>query len=84
MTRARDTEAERLLDENERAQDALLDLKNTISRMIGEGTLPNGGETLQWVRGIDLELERERSERRALLNLRASTDGAARTEGETL
>lgn len=61
---------ERLPERNERTQDALLELKNTISRMIGEGKLPNDGETLQWVRGIDAELERESADRRTLLTRR--------------
>ena len=47
------TEVERLLFKNERMQDALLDLKDTMSRMIGEGRLPNDDEVHQWFEGID-------------------------------
>lgn len=61
------TEVERLLFKNERMQDALLDLKDTISRMIGEGRLPNDDETRQWLEGIDSKLENESADRDVLL-----------------
>lgn len=57
------TELDLLLEKNERMQYALLDLKDTISRMIGEGRLPNDGETRQWLEGIDSRLEREHADR---------------------
>lgn len=61
------TELDLLLEKNERMQDALLDLKNTISRMIGEGRLPNDDETRQWLEGIDSKLEHEAADREVLL-----------------
>lgn len=61
------TELDLLLEKNERMQDALLDLKDTISRMIGEGRLPNDDETRQWLEGIDSKLENERADRDVLL-----------------
>lgn len=61
------TELDLLLEKNERMQDALLDLKDTISRMIGEGRLPNDDETRQWLEGIDSKLENESADRDVLL-----------------
>lgn len=48
-------------------QDALLDLKDTMSRMIGEGRLPNDDEVHQWFEGIDRKLEHEAADREVLL-----------------
>lgn len=61
------TELDLLLEKNERMQYALLDLKDTISRMIGEGRLPNDSETRQWLEGIDSRLEHEYADRDVLL-----------------
>lgn len=61
------TELDLLLEKNERMQDALLDLKDTISRMIGEDRLPNDDETRQWLEGIDSKLENESADRDVLL-----------------
>lgn len=61
------TELDRLLEKNERMQDALLDLKETIIRMIFKGRLPNDDETRQWLEGIDSKLENERADRDVLL-----------------
>lgn len=61
------TELDRLLEKNERMQTALLDLKDTISRMIGEGRLPNDDETRQWIEGIDSKLKHESADREVLL-----------------
>lgn len=61
------TELDLLLEKNERMQDALLDLKDTMSRMIGEGRLPNDDEVHQWFEGIDRKLEHEAADREVLL-----------------
>ena len=61
------TEVERLLFKNERMQDALLSLKDTMSRMIGEGRQPNDDEEHQWIEGIDRKLEHEAADREVLL-----------------
>lgn len=61
------TEIEQLLDKNERMQDALLDLKDTMSKMIGEGRLPNDYEIQQWFKGVDAKLAREAADREVLL-----------------
>lgn len=61
------TELDLLLEKNERMQDALLDLKDTMSRMIGEGRLPNDEEVHQWFEGIDCKLEQEAADREVLL-----------------
>lgn len=61
------TELDLLLEKNERMQDALLDLKDTMSRMIGEGRLPNDDEVHQWFEGIDCKLEHEAADREVLL-----------------
>ena len=61
------TELDLLLEKNERMQDALLDLKDTMSRMIGEGRLPNDDEVHQWFEGIDRKLKHEAADREVLL-----------------
>lgn len=61
------TELDLLLEKNERMQDALLDLKDTMSRMISEGRLPNDDEVHQWFEGIDRKLEHEAADREVLL-----------------
>lgn len=61
------TELDLLLEKNERMQDALLDLKDTMSRMIGEGRLPNNDEVHQWFEGIDRKLKHEAADREVLL-----------------
>lgn len=61
------TELDLLLEKNERMQDALLDLKDTMSRMIGEDRLPNDDEVHQWFEGIDRKLKHEAADREVLL-----------------
>jgi len=61
------TEIEQLLEKNERMQDALLDLKDTMSKMIGDGRLPNDSEVQQWFQGVDSKLQRETADRDVLL-----------------
>lgn len=61
------TELDLLLEKNERMQDALLDLKDTMSRTIGEGRLPNDDEVHQWFEGIDRKLKHEAADREVLL-----------------
>lgn len=44
------------INELERMEDALLDLKNTISRDVGAGLIPLAEYTVEWVQGIDQKL----------------------------
>lgn len=61
------TKVERLLRENERMQEALLNLKETLSRMLSDGSLPNDDETRELFAGIDREIADEVADRAVLL-----------------
>ena len=58
---------ERLLQKNEQYQNGLLELKDTISRMIGNTDLPNEPFVYEWIQGIDERLRQEAADREVLL-----------------
>lgn len=61
------SETARLLQKNERYQDGLLQMKDDISKMIGDGRLPNEPCVYEWIRGIDERLQQEAADREVLL-----------------